>query len=474
MKGVIEIIKNKMAEEEKPAKGARFPGKTWPQVVAIVSASIAFMAAGTIFTWPSPAIPKLLTPEYNITIDQASYLTVIPPLAMIVGTPPFCILLDKIGRKKNLMILGFLQIVSWLLIAFGTNIYIFYLARCISGLGDACGFATLPTYIAESATPPVRGRYGNMMMIIMFFGQFMINCIGYYCSIKTTALAMLSIPILFLISFYFMPETPYFYVMKNDQSNARKSLQKLRRINDVELELMQITADVQRQMSESSKYSDLWNIKSNRMAVIIANVARGFQQFGGISALLVYTQYIFQQAGGDISSGVAAMIFSGMLSVANVFANFISDSLGRKRSMVVSCFFCGIALLSETIFFYLQDNTNVDVSVASWFPVVGLAVYVLAFTSGLGVVPTLLLGELFSTAIRSKAAMTTNISFAIYLSVLNKLFQYLLTSFGLWVPFLFFSVCLFLSAIGSYFIIPDTKDKTLEEIQQILKGNSKR
>ncbi|GJQ66067.1 hypothetical protein Trydic_g4153 [Trypoxylus dichotomus] len=472
MKSAVEIIKNKMTEEGKPAKRARFPGKTWPQVAAILSASIAFMAAGTIFTWPSPAIPKLITPEYDITIDEASYLTIIPPIAMIVATPLFCILLDKIGRKKNLIVMGFIHIASWLLIAFATNIYIFYLSRAVSGFGDACGFATLPTYIAEVATPSVRGMYGNSMMIIMFIGQFLINCVGYYCSIKTTALVMLSIPVLFLVTFYFMPETPYFYVMKNDEANARISLQKLRRVKDVELELKQITADVQRQMSESSKYSDLWNIESNRKAVIIANVARGFQQFGGISALLVYTQYIFQQAGGNISSGHAAMIFTAMLAAVNVFANLISDKLGRKKSMVVSCFFCGIALLSETIFFYLQ-SINVDVSAAGWFPVVGLAVYVLFFACGLGVVPILLLAELFSTGIRSKAAMVTNISFAIYLSVLNKLFPYLQTNFGLWVPFLFFTICLFLSTIGSYFLIPDTKDKTLEEIQQMLKGNSK-
>lgn len=431
------------------------------------------MGAGTLFTWPSPTIPKLLTPDYNVTIEQASYLTIIPALSMIVATPIFCILLDKIGRKKNLIIMTVIHIISWLLIAFATNIYIFYLSRVVSGLGDACGFATLPAYIAETATPRVRGFYGNTMMIAMFIGQFLINCVGYYLSIRTTALIMLSIPILFLVVFYFMPETPYYYVMKNDEENARKSLRKLRRIKDVDMELKQITADVLRQMSEPSRYSDLWNIKSNRMAVIIANVARCSQQFGGISALVVYTQYIFEQAGGDISSGASAMIFSGMLAVVNVFANFISDRLGRRRSMVISCFLCGIALLGETIYFYLQTNTDIDVSVAGWFPVAGLAVYVFAFACGVGVVPTLLLGELFSTGIRSKAAMTTNILFAIYLSVTNKLFQLLLQSFGLWAPFLFFTVCLFISAIVSHFIIPDTKGKTLEEIQQMLKGNRK-
>lgn len=438
---------------------------------ALFSASLAFMSAGTLFTWPSPAIPKLLSPEYNITIEDASYLTVIPPIAMIIATPLFCILLDKIGRKKNLLLMGTIHIVAWLLIAFGTNIYMFYLARAITGLGDACGFATLPAYIAESTTPKIRGMYGNTMMIIMFFGQFLINCLGFYLSISLTAFIMLSIPFAFLITFSFMPETPYYFVMKGQEDNARSSLKKLRRIPDVERELAQIIADVQRQMTEPSRYVDLWKIKSNRMAVIIANVSRGFQQFGGMSALLVYTQYIFEQAGGDLSSGVSAMIFSGMFAVANVFANFVSDRLGRRRSMIISSFFCGVALLGETIYFYIQQNTDIDVSAAGWFPVVGLAAYILAFACGLGVVPTLLLGELFSTGIRSKAAMTTNIVFAIYLSVINKLFQFLLTDFGLWVPFLFFTICLFLGSIGSYFIIPDTKGKTLEEIQQMLKGN---
>ncbi|KAK9747531.1 Sugar transporter [Popillia japonica] len=345
--------------------------KGLPQILAVFSASLAALSAGSLFTFPSPAIPKLLTEEYNFTIEQASYIPVISAVTMIFASPIFCVATDKIGRKRTLLLI-------------------------FSGLADAVLYAAIPTYIAEISTPKIRNLYGNAVILFIFCGQLLSNSVGFYLTIPMTAFVLLIFPILFLITFTLMPESPYYLIMIGNEISAEESLQKLRGLNNVQDELKQISSDVKRQLSETGYFKDLWLNASNRKAMMIANLARAFQQLSGISALMQYTQYIFLQAGGEISSGAASMIFAGMLVVVNIFIGVLSDKLGRKRSMIVSCIGCLFVLVSLATYFYLQTNTEVDLSRITWIPLLGTVVYVFMYSLGLGFVPTIIVGEIFS------------------------------------------------------------------------------
>ncbi|KAI4468833.1 facilitated trehalose transporter tret1-2 -like protein [Holotrichia oblita] len=445
--------------------------KDLPQILAVFSASLAAFSFGSLFAFPSPAIPKLLTGDYKFTMEQVSYLAVIPAVTMIFASPVFCTVTDKIGRKRTLLISGCSHIIAWLFVAFSKTLWLFYVSRFFAGLADALLYAALPTYIAEISTPKIRSLYGNSVVLCICLGQFLSNTVGYYLTISMTAFVLLIFPILFLITFMLMPESPYYLMMIGNEISAEQSLQKLRSSDNVQDELRQINADVKRQLSETGYFRDLWLNASNRKAMIIANFARAFQQLSGIGALTQYTQYIFLQAGGEISSGAASMIFAGMLVFVNIFIGVLSDKFGRKRSMIVSCIGCFLVLVPLAAYFYLQTNTEVDLSKITWIPLLGIIIYVLVYSLGLGFVPTIIVGEIFSASIRKYAVMVSNMIFAFYLCTTSKLFQVLMSGYGLWVPFLFFGICCFVGAISSYFIVPETNGKTLEEIQQELKGN---
>ncbi|KAI4468883.1 sugar transporter [Holotrichia oblita] len=430
--------------------------------------SLLTFSTGILYAFASPAIPKLLS-DYGFTIEEAAYFPILPSIVMLFTTTIYCQLIDKIGRKWTLLSTGALQALSWLLIALAKDSYLIYISRALFGLSDAGVMATIPTYVAEVTTPNVRGLYGSIIVISAFLGHFVANCVGYYLSIQLTSFIMLPIPILFIILFSFMPETPYYFVMVGNIDGAMKSLQKLRGCENVQPELIQITLDVERQLSESGRFKDLFLIGSNRKALIVATISRSFQNYSGSNCIAVYSQYIFQEAGGDISSGVAGMIVSGLFALVNPFANFICDQLGRRKSMILSSLGCSLCLLAEAIYFYLQAFDVTDLSIINWFPVLGLASYSITFCLGLGLVPTLLLGEIFSTNIRRHGVTVTNTIVSANFCIVLKLFQLLMSTHGMWVPFLFFGLCCFVASIGSWFIVPETKGKTLEEIQQMLK-----
>ncbi|XP_022913034.2 facilitated trehalose transporter Tret1-like [Onthophagus taurus] len=445
------------------------PMKKWRQIYAISSAAMSSFSCAMLFNWPSPAIPKLISDYDNITLTDASYLSVIPPIVTIIFSPFFGVLLDKFGRKKTLLSIAGFHIISLALIASAKTIWMFYLSRVFFGLSDVFMFGSLPIYIAEVASPSIRGTWGNAMMISVFLGQFVVNGIGYYCTIPTTAYILSVAPVIFFACFIFAPDTPYFYVMKDDLVSAEKSLKWLRGLDDVSEELDQITADVRRQFSDPGKYKDLFLENSNRKALIIVVLTRIIQMFSGIAAFSVYNQYIFKEATQDINEGHSAMIFNAILAIASISAPMFIEKIGRNRSMVISCLGSGVTLLAEAIYFYLQRETTTEMSSFTWFPIVGLVAYVIVFSIGLGLVPVLLVGELFPTNMRGHTSSTMNVIFALLLMVTTKLFHLLISGFGLYVPFAFFSICCFIGVVVCYFIVPETRGKTLEEIQQLLK-----
>ncbi|KAI4468831.1 facilitated trehalose transporter tret1-2 -like protein [Holotrichia oblita] len=470
-----KIVKEKLQLNGKGSSGNKAPDKVqnWRQICAVCSAGLAAFSASSLFNWTSPAIPKLQSDEYpNINFNDVSYLSVIPPIATIITSPSYDYFLNKFGRKYTLLSVAVFHLISFILIAIATDIWIFYLSRVLFGVADVFMFGSLPVYISEVTTPDVRGTWGNIMVIFIFIAQFSVNAVGYYCSIPTTACIFAAAPLIFFATFIFMPETPYHYVMKEQDKEAEKSLRRLRGTKYVNEELEQITADVKRQLLDPGTFKDLFFLKHNRKAIFIVVLARMIQQFSGLSALSVYNQYIFKEAGQNINEGVSAMIFNSMLAISTICGPIFIRKFGTNLSMVISCLGSFITLIAEAIYFYVEQRQEIDLSFMNWFPLFGLVIYVIAFSIGLALVPTLLLGELFATNMRGHASCVMNIAFSIFISVATKLFHLLTSSFGMYVPFAFYGICAFAGIFLCYKFIPETKGKTLEEIQQFLKSKS--
>ncbi|KAF2880844.1 hypothetical protein ILUMI_25333 [Ignelater luminosus] len=381
------------------------------------------------------------------------------------------ILIDVFGRKPLLMFTAIPQLCSWILVIAAKNIYVFYLSRFLQGIGDAVIFNAGATYIGEIAIPSVRGSWGNLFAVCTYLGQLLVNIVGAYYNIRTTAYIFISLPVIFFILMLLLPETPYFLLMKEREAEAYKSLRILRWINNVEDELISLTKDVKRQNSESGTFKDVFTIPTNRKALLISMAIRGAQQFSGLAGFNVYTQYLFNKAGGDVSAAMSAIIYNAILFLLIFAFAFVVDKFGRKPLMTFSSFACCIVLLIEATYFCVDQYRIIDTTNLKWMPLVGMLTFILVCSSGLGILPSLMLSELFSASIKSKALCIIHICFSVYILSVSKLFQVLTSNFGLYVPFYFFSFCCFLSTIFSYYCMPETKGKTLEEIQQSLRGH---
>ncbi|KAJ3651076.1 hypothetical protein Zmor_017137 [Zophobas morio] len=452
-------------------------GEKWPQVLVAFIATIATFTTGLHVGWPAPSLPQLFSEEYpfDVSAEEGSYITIIGNLGAFFGSFIGNFILDKIGRRRCSIIIAFPQIISFLLIILSYQVMeLLYVGRFVGGLAEGMVNTIIVIYVAEIAEPSIRGILGMMTAIAWYSGILFANVVGSYLTIRTTASIFIAFPVLFIVLFWRMPESPYYLLMKNENEEAQHVLKFLLRKPNVNDDLTKLQVDVDRQMSETGTFRDIFTIDSNRRAFFVTVGARFFQLTTGVAAMNFYIQILLKDATQSIAPHVGAsivlLIQLGM-TVLNVFG---VDRWGRKPLLLFSIIGCFVNLVLQMIFFILKEQTSVDTSIVDWFPLMMMMVLICVYSLGLGSVVGVLTDEMFSASIKAKLVCMVNGSFSLMTLAVTKYYQVTADGFGLTVPFSSFVALTFVAMLFFYYLVPETKGKTLEEIQQSLKGSEKR
>nr|CAI5852447.1 unnamed protein product [Callosobruchus analis] len=126
---------------------------------------------------------------------------------------------------------------GWLMIALATNVRVLYAARFIAGLSNGLCFSTVPMYLGEVSEPDIRGMLSSLGTVCISLGILLINIIGNYLPIDTTAYISSTFPIVLLLTFIWVPESPTYLLQKNQIGAAKKNLILLRGQEEGEKEL---------------------------------------------------------------------------------------------------------------------------------------------------------------------------------------------------------------------------------------------
>lgn len=389
---------------------------------------------------------------------------------MMVACILFASLGDIIGRKRTILLITIPGIASWILKAVARDVTLFYISRVLVGFHAGCYFALIPMYIGEISDPNIRGVLGSSVTAFNFFGQFLVTVLGNYFSVVTTSYIGLPLPIIFCLLFLFVPESPYYYIMKGKTEEAKRALWKLTRKENIETDFSNLKKDVERQMSERGTWKDLIMIPSNRKAILVGAFLRTSQFMGGMSVFVSSIQFIFEKSPGNFPAGISAMVYSFITFLSLFTASTIIDRIGRKVAYTVSLILGAIMLLLESLYFYLAQNLNKDLSSFDWFPLGGMVLFIIVSACGVGILPSLMMSEIFSASIKAKANILMVFLLALISTIASSIFFQMFPLTGLSGPFLFFGIMNVISATTSYLYLPETKGKTLEQIQQMFKG----
>lgn len=339
-------------------------------------------------------------------------------------------------------------------------------------MGVGMSYTANPMYVSEVADVNIRGALSTLMAVNVFTGSLIAGCVGPWNTYFVLGIVLLSIPVLFVLTFIWFPETPYYLVSKGKNAEAMKAISFFTDIKDDNL-LREELDVVRKNMGDNSdgssfeefkfKFSDvrlLMKVRNRRALLIIMGLILG-QQLSGNFTTIQYLETMFQSAKIGIDSHYATIIVLAVGLVSGGIATVTVENAGRRPLLIYSCFGCAVTLL--ILGTYLSINASgTDVSSVNLLPVLAVIVFVVVYQIGLGTMPNLLIGELFPTNVKGIAGALITIFDGLMGFVVSN--QYNSTAFF----YLFFSASCFILFIFVYGFVPETKCKTFNEIQDML------
>ncbi|XP_011300591.1 facilitated trehalose transporter Tret1-like [Fopius arisanus] len=454
----------------------------WRQFIATILMNLAVLGCGVSMGWNSPMIPHLQSDDTPVgsspmTDDQVSWLTSAMPLGALIVLP-FCSgMAEHFGRKITTCFVAAPLVVCWVLTIFATNFTYLLFARFLAGSACALGFFVVPIYVTEISEASVRGLFGSLLLFSFRIGIVVGYVLGAVLSYRMFAFCGLVIPAIFLGSFVFMPETPIYLVRKGKIAEAKRSLMWYRKENkpivEDELRGLQSLNKESLDDSDSVGFRDLFRDPGTTRAFIICVGLVTGQELSGISPMLSYTASVFTGANISMSANHAAIVVGGVQLLGCWLSSVLMDRLGRRKLLFISCVSMAVCHGAFGIF-SLVKSYDYDVSSVSWIPVMALSTYGIMYSLGMGPVPFVVMSEVFAADIMSFAS---SVVFAMgwACSFLGtKFFPQIISTLGFHGCFLLLAfMCLYI-LVFTYFLVPETKGRSVESILKELNDGKKR
>jgi len=383
----------------------------------------------------------------------------------IIGAFGSGVLSDIYGRKKVLIVVALFFAVSCAFTALASSSVVFISARLFGGLAVGAASVLSPMYVAEVAPSKNRGMLVAIYQLAIVVGILCSYTINYGLhNIDNNWRWMFAtgvVPsVLFFAGLFFIPESPrWLYKARRTE----ESLKVLTRIGGETLAKAEILEIDQSLKGDSSSVSigELFK-PSVRKVMIIGFILAVFVQISGINTVIDYAPKILLAAGIEIKN---ALLQTSLIGFINFIFTFVAilyiDKLGRRFLYLIGSMGMVVTLLMLAVSFYFK--------LEGIFTLICILLFIAFFASCIGPVFWTLVSEIFPNRIRGKAVAFASFTQWIFNFLVVLLFPHFLASIGGAKTFLFLALMSLLQWLFTYLYVPETKGKSLEEIEQFWK-----
>lgn len=397
--------------------------------------------------------------DLSLTTAQIGILGGAVFIGGLVGTMVTGYLSDKFGRRTMIIAGAALFVLGVIALLFKPNFYHMLCARIVLGAAVGVVSVAVPSYLSEIAPPSIRGRSVTIFQLFLtagiLFAYLMDTLLTRSESWRSMYAASLFPAGLLLGTMLFLPESPRWFVSKGKKAKALKILKRTRPAADAEAEMEGILKSPHR---TKTRWRDLFR-REHTFPLTLTLLIAILNQLTAINSILLYAPEIFRQTGFHSHTlDMEASVLIGLINfIGTIIGTLIIDKIGRRSLLMVGTL--GVTFSYLFLAFSLYQHW------ATFCALIGLLSFIFCFAVGPGSMVWLIMTELLPNSIRGKGlALALCVNSLTSWSVAT-VFLEMKANIGLVHTYLIFGFFTFLYFILALKYLPETKKKSLEQIQ---------
>lgn len=416
--------------------------------------------------------------QFNLSAVQEGWFVSSALLGCIIGVAISGELGDRLGRKKLLMLSAILFLIGAVGCTWAPTFSLMVTARILAGIGIGIASNIVPLYISEIAPTKIRGRLVTCYQLAVTLGILVAylsnaailkyslawsadgsNSPFHFLFVEEAWRGMFSIGIipavLFMAGLFFVPESPRWLIQNGREVQGLQLLKEL----VGEKEAIEDADKLKKnQGAGKGSYKELWSPRLRR-ALILGLFLPLFSQFSGINAIIYYGPSILTSAGISLSNSFQSQVIFGLANMLfTLIAVWKVDALGRRPLYLIGTVGATISLFVTGLCFYNNATHSV-------FLLIAVLAFLASFAFSIGPLKFVVASEIFPARIRGRAMALSIMVMWIADTIVGQLTPIFLQELGTAYTFWIFSAFCLVAFITVYFLLPETKGKSLEDIE---------
>jgi len=444
------------------------------QTLAMSALALGCLLDGTVIAYSSPALPSLYKKSSSIKIDihEASWIGSVHTLGAVIGCFISIPTMSWLGRRgAALYVMSASYLLGYILIGFAQNVEMIIAGRLLGGIGLGLTLSITPVYLAETSSIHHRGVLGVIPPLFTQIGLLITYITGMWLNWSQLALTGATMVIPTVLFIWCIPESPVYLASKGKYVEAEDALNKLGREDDPAQFYKQVQGetkhyhgpDIYQDSSpeEKTQKSVAWRLYTHPSVwkpVVRCLGIMFFFQATGYNTIIAFCKLIYQQSGVNMNEQLGTGLTGSVILLSCVAALILAKIAKRKTLLLVSASGTSVNLAILGGFYFMKSSVDSGV----WVPVICIIIFIIAFMLGYGAIAWTVMAEILPSSARGQLY-----PFAVAFSwVCNFAFAHSFNYIPEYIAFAIFSGLSFVGILFIIFCIPETKDKSAEQIAQ--------
>lgn len=364
--------------------------------------------------------------------------------------------------------------IGWAIIYFAPNVTALMIGRVLGGITSGATVTLGAVVVGEYTSPEHRGMFLNLKTAAVCFGNTIVHVLGHYYHWRTVALCALVPHVMAFIIVCTWPESPAWLASKKQYEKSEKAFIWLRGTSEesrqeykqlIKSQTDHIQQDDQSLTDKLVDFFKKFGRKDFLKPCLIIVFGGILLEACGRHMFPAYATIIVGEISGDKTQSFLYTIYLDLIITISAVSSSVLVKMMRRRTLLFASGVTSLAVLSCVCIYLFLVHKSVIPNSHTWIPIGMLIVYFVLVNLGCTPIPYGFLGEVFPLAHRGAGSAVSGITLSICLMIPLKITPYLLASVSLHGTFAVFGAAMVFSLVGLYFMLPETKDRTLEEIE---------